>query len=80
MKVRAIRSHFVDGRVVAVGEVYVITDTVTAAGLISTGKAERLIEPEPTPEPIVPEYEPEPLRTDDAHEPPPTFRRPAKRK
>jgi hypothetical protein len=46
MRVRAIRSHFVGGRVIAVGEVYEIQDHL-ARGLIETGKSEVWIEPVP---------------------------------
>jgi hypothetical protein len=49
MRLRAIRSHFVAGRIVAPGEVYEIADAV-ARGLIETGKSERA--PAPKPEPI----------------------------
>jgi hypothetical protein len=49
MRVRAIRSHFVDGRIVARGEVYELTDT-TARELIAAGRVE--IAPEPAPPPI----------------------------
>lgn len=42
MRVRAIRSHFVDGRVAAVGEVYEVSDTV-ARELIGIGRV--VIEP-----------------------------------
>ena len=44
MRVRAIRSHFVDGRVVPVGEVYEIADT-TAHELIGAGRV--VVEPAP---------------------------------
>jgi hypothetical protein len=92
MKVRAIRSHFVDGRIVPVGEVYEITDTVTAAGLISTGKAERVADQDlsvpvdpwtaPLPRSLVhnPPLDPEPIADDAESESPQTLRRPAKRK
>ena len=54
MRVRAIRSHFVDGRVVPVGEVYEITDT-TARELIGAGRVVAepapILPPEPTPAP-----------------------------
>ena len=53
MKVRAIRSHFVAGRIVAPGEVYEIADAV-ARGLIETGKSERA--PAPKPDPTVADY------------------------
>ena len=57
MRVRAIRSHFVDGRIVARGEVYELTDT-TARELIAAGRAE--IAPEPAPQPIAEPPKPKP--------------------
>ena len=57
MRVRAIRSHFVDGRIVARGEVYELTDT-TARELIAAGRAE--VAPELPPEPAKPIEPPKP--------------------
>ncbi len=54
MRVRAIRSHFVAGRVVAPGEVYEIADHV-ARGLIETGKSACAPAPKTKPEPIMPD-------------------------
>ena len=58
MRVRAIRSHFVDGRIVARGEVYELTDT-TARELIAAGRAE--IAPDPAPPPIAEPPKPKPI-------------------
>lgn len=49
MRVRAIRSHFVDGRIVPVGEVYEIRDA-TACELIGAGRV--VAEPEPILPPV----------------------------
>lgn len=60
MRVRAIRSHFVDGRIVPVGEVYEIRDA-TAHELIGAGRV--VAEPPPVLPPVVePEPKPEPAR------------------
>ena len=59
MRVRAIRSHFVDGRIVPVGEVYEIRDA-TAHELIGAGRV--VAEPEPVLPPVAeqaPASEPE---------------------
>jgi len=51
MRVRAIRSHFVDGRIVARGEVYEIRES-TGRELIGAGRVE--LAPELPPEPARP--------------------------
>ena len=59
MRVRAIRSHFVDGRIVPVGEVYEITDT-TARELIGAGRV--VVEPVPILPPETPTPPPAPSK------------------
>lgn len=50
MRVRALRSHFVDGHVMPVGAVYELRES-TALELIGAGRVERAPDPIPAPDP-----------------------------